>query len=107
MEDVNDLLVAEINDMLEGSGMSMDEVENGLGFGVEAGADLPMFAFGIGYERLMASTDVGNSEATIELKFPGNAFYGLVEYRLRPRVRWGPAGRAGGWCPRRGSSRSP
>ncbi len=81
MGDVNDA-IGNINAELAGTGLSMDKVQNGFGFGLEAGLDLQGFALGVGYERLTASTDVGNAEATIEFKLPANAFYGLAEYKL-------------------------
>jgi len=97
MGDVNDQLVSSINaDLLGGSGVSMDEVKNGFGFGVEAGLDVGQLVLGVGYERLAASTDVGVSGASLELNLPTNAFYGLAEFKLPTAgpmgVRLGVAG---------------
>jgi hypothetical protein len=81
MSDINDLVGA-VNAELVGTGLSMDEINNGFGFGFEAGLDFQPVSVGVGYERLAASSDVGALGASLELKVPANAFYGLLEYRL-------------------------
>ncbi len=81
MGDVNDG-IDNINAELAPFGLSMDKVQNGFGFGFEAGFDLPVITVGVGYERMTASTDVGDASATVEFKLPANAFYGLAEYKI-------------------------
>ncbi len=94
--------------MLDVTGLTigrMNEVNNGFGFGVAAGVDLPAgLALGLGYERLFASTDapftlattIGDISGTMTLKLPANAFRALAEYRLPApgplSVRLGVAG---------------
>ncbi len=82
MGDVNDQIVGGINSDLAGTGVSMDELKNGFGFGVEGGIDVSQFAFGVGYERVSGMTDVTYGGVTVELKAPANAFYALAEYKL-------------------------
>ena len=81
--------------------MGRDELHSGPGLGFEFGVDLPQpLTLGFGYERLFAtyerssttyeksSDDPGDTSRRVihnrtELKFPANAFYGLVEIRSR------------------------
>ncbi len=94
MTDANQFVGA-FNTMLTGSGITMskmDEVNNGFGFGVAAGVDLPAgFALGLGYDRLFASTEapfaaaipgVGDVSGTLTWKMPANAFRAMAEYRI-------------------------
>jgi len=83
MSDVNDDIGA-INRALQGSGLSMDEINGGFGFGLAAGAGLPGgLAIGVGYDRLTASSDVGDASGSLEYDFPANAFRFIVEYAFR------------------------
>ena len=70
--------------------LSMDKIHNGLGFGGRIGLDLPKtLGFGVGYERLGASTDVSDAGATLTLAHPANAFSAFFEYRLPEQGRFG------------------
>jgi hypothetical protein len=90
MKDINQLLVAINGPKIQGVG----------GFGLETGVDLRRLAFGLGYERLFVARDgqLTNRRGVsqIHTEFPANAFYGLVEYKLRAsgsvRARLGVAG---------------
>jgi hypothetical protein len=94
MQDVNrDIggFIDEVNAELPWDVLSMDEVHNGFGFGLDAGVDLGKVSFGAGYERLLASTTSAvdlllplEGFPTIELgyKVPATAFRALAEYRL-------------------------
>ena len=66
-----------------GSGPQMDEVHGGLGLGVAFGLALPSrFSLGVGYDRLFASSDVGDASGSIEYDLPANAFRGFFQYSL-------------------------
>jgi hypothetical protein len=71
--------------------LSMDEIRNGFGFGLDAGVDLGKVSFGVGYERLLASTTSaaelflpleGLPKIELGYKVPATAFRALAEYRL-------------------------
>lgn len=80
MSDVNDEVTA-INALLAGTGLSMDEINNGFGFGGAAGIGIAdRISLGFGYERLSASTDVGDASGSLEYDFPANAFRLLGQY---------------------------
>ncbi len=84
MTDVNQDIGA-INAALADSGLAlrMDEINNGLGFGVAAGLDFPGgFTLGLAYERLSASTDVSDATGGIGYQLPANAFSLRGQYRL-------------------------
>jgi hypothetical protein len=80
MSDVNSD-IGSLNAQLEGSGLEMDEIHGALGFGLAFGLELPnRFSVGIGYDRLPASTDVGDASGSIEYEFPANAFRAFGVY---------------------------
>jgi hypothetical protein len=80
MDDVNED-VGGINTLLAGSGLKMDEITKGLTFGASGGVDLGNgFGLGIGYDRLTASTDVGDFSGGIEYHMPANLFRALGRY---------------------------
>jgi hypothetical protein len=82
MSDVNSEIRA-VNDTLAGSGLTMDEISGGFGFGLTVGVDLPSrVSVGFGYERLSASTDVGDFSGSVTYKLPANAFRATVGYRF-------------------------
>ena len=80
MEDVNDD-IGEINLALAGSGLEMDEVSKGMSFGLAFGLDLGSgFSIGLGYDRLMARSEVGDPTGSIEYDLPGNLLRGFGRY---------------------------
>ena len=80
MSDVN-RDISNFNAAIAGSGLSMDEIHGGLGLGMTLGIDLPSpFSIGVGYDRLSASTDVGDASGSIKYKFPANAFRAFGQY---------------------------
>ena len=84
MTDVNREIGA-INDTLASSGvpLRMDEINNGLGFGVAAGLDLPGgLTLALAYERLSASTEVSDMTGGIAYRLPANAFSVRGQYRF-------------------------
>jgi hypothetical protein len=84
MKDVNDQ-IGSINDALAGAGSSltMDEINNGFGFGVAFGGDLSeAMTVGIGYDRVFGSSEVSDASGSIKFDFPANAFRGFGEYRF-------------------------
>lgn len=91
MDDVNDE-VAAINAALAGSGLSMEKVSSGFNFGLALGLDVGSgFAVGIGYDQLMASTDVGDFSGSLEYDLPANQIRGFGRYTFQS------AGKAGGF----------
>ena len=96
MDDVNKDIRA-LNAEIAYSGVSMGEISNGFGIGAEFGLDVnPQFTVGLGFERLSASTSVGDASVTIDYKLPAITFRGFGEYRLPMegpmKVRFGIAG---------------
>ena len=82
MKDVNDQ-IGSINQTLAGSGLSMDEINNGFGFGVAFGGDLnDAVTVGVGYDRLFGSSDVSDASGGIKFDLPANTFRGFGEYRF-------------------------
>ena len=80
MEDVNDL-VSQVNQLIAGSGLTMEDVNHGWNYGGMFGLDVGNnFSVGVGYDRLEAMTDVGDATGKIELKVPGNLFRGFGRY---------------------------
>lgn len=80
MSDVNDDL-ASLNAALAGSGLSIDEIHGGAGLGARFGVDTESrWSAGVGYERLFASTDVGDATGKIEYKLPANSFRAFGAY---------------------------
>jgi hypothetical protein len=89
MTDVNKA-VDGINDRIVGTGLSMNEISNGLGVGVTAGLDVSRkFSAGLGYEQLSASTSTGDRMVTFMYKFTANAFRAFGEYKLQEQGRLG------------------
>jgi hypothetical protein len=89
MGDVNDD-IGNVNLSLAGSGLSMDEINSGLGLGVAFGIDFPGgFAAGVGYDRLSASTDVGDATGSLEYKMPGNLVraFGRYTFANAPKAK--------------------
>lgn len=82
MGDVKDEIDA-IN--VEIAPMSMDHIKDGFSAGLEAGYNSPSnFGGSVGYERLFASTDIGDASGTLEYDFPANAFMASM-YWMTPR----------------------
>lgn len=82
MSDVN-AEVRAINAGLAGSGLAMDEISNGFGFGVQAGLEIAgRVSVGFGYERLTAATEVGDASGSLRYKLPANARRSSLEYRF-------------------------
>jgi hypothetical protein len=80
MTDVNSD-IGNVNALIAGTGLSMDEVHGGLGLGVMFGIDLSdQFSIGVGYDRLYASSDVGDETGSIKYDFPANAVRGFGQY---------------------------
>jgi hypothetical protein len=78
--------------------LSMDHIKSGFSGGLEAGFTGPSHVGGsVGYERLFASSDVGDASGRLEYNFHANAFIGKV-YWMAPRSErfyFGVAGSAG------------
>jgi len=82
MGDVNDQ-IGNINQNLSGTGLSMDEIKNGFGFGIALGGDFDSpLSVGVGYDRLFASSDVGDASGSVKFDFPSNAYRAFAEYRF-------------------------
>jgi hypothetical protein len=106
MQDVNRVDIGDFNAEFARDGLSMDEIHNGFGFGLDAGVDLGKVSFGVGCERLLASTTsaeelfllfAGYPTVEIGYKIPATAFRALAEYRLPTRGALGARlGIAGG-----------
>jgi hypothetical protein len=87
MSDVNQN-IREANALIAGSGLSMDEIKNGLGLGATLAGDFAGGAtIGIAYDRLFASTDVADASAKLTYDLGANAFRAFGEYRL-PSTTW-------------------
>ncbi len=84
MSDPNHFIDLLNREVLGGSGLSLGKVRDGFGLGLRAGSDLSLLTLGLGYERYFARTTIAGVSG-IELSFPANAYFGLVEYRL-PRA---------------------
>jgi hypothetical protein len=82
MGDVNDE-IRNVNAALAGSGLTMDEINNGFGFGITLGGDFnnPV-TIGLGYDRLFGGSEVGDQSGSIKFDLPANAFRAFGEYRL-------------------------
>jgi len=80
MGDVNDN-IGQINATLAGSGLSMEEVTKGFNFGAAFGLDLGTgFSIGVGYDRLMGKSDVGDWSGSITYDLPANLYRALARY---------------------------
>jgi hypothetical protein len=80
MSDVNEDIEA-TNAMI--APYSMDEVTNGMTLGVQAGVDVsPMFTTSMGFDRLFATTNVGDATGELEYRLPANAYRATLEYRV-------------------------
>ena len=80
MSDVNSD-ISNINASLAGSGLKMDEIHSGLGFGGSFGLELPShFSIGIGYDRMPASSEVSDASGSLKYDFPANAFRVIGQY---------------------------
>lgn len=89
MGDVNRQLDA-LNLDLIGTSLYLSPIANGPGCGVSAGVDIgPGFSFGIGYDRLFASSGIADTARYTKLTLPANTVRGLVEYAF---PRKGPVG---------------
>ncbi|MBI5170539.1 MAG: hypothetical protein HZA61_13710 [Candidatus Eisenbacteria bacterium] len=83
MTDVNDD-IGDVNSALSGSGLRMKQIDGGLGFGIAGGVDLGNgLAFGIGYDRFPANSDVGDWSGSIEYDFPGSFIRGFTRYSFQ------------------------
>ena len=91
MSDVN-ADIRNVNASLAGSGLAMDEVNHGLGFGVTVGVEIPSrVSLGLGYERLGASSEVGDASGSLQYKLPANVVRGMVEYRFPTEQAFAPS----------------
>lgn len=83
MSDVNDD-IGDVNSALSGSGLRMKQIDGSLGFGIAGGVDLGNgLAFGIGYDRLPANSDVGDWSGSIEYDFPGSFVRAFGRYAFQ------------------------
>lgn len=85
MGDLNDELITPLNDLLaaSGSGLRMDKINNGFGFGGGLRWKSPSnILVAVDYERLAASSKVSDGTGSFELKVPANAVVGTVTYLL-------------------------
>ena len=83
MDDVNDD-IGDINTVLQGSGLEMEEVNRGLTYGLAVGLDLgPCFSVGLGYDRLTGQSDVGNQFFSIEYDLPAYVLRGFGRYSFQ------------------------
>ncbi len=96
MGDVNHE-ISQINEQLGEASPHLDKIRGGFGFGFEAGVEVRRVSFGLGYERLLGSTDLEVASGTIRYAVPANAVMALAQYRfaaagpLRARIggAWG------------------
>src|SRR5215471_4151782 len=104
MGDVNDE-IGGINAGLSGTGLSMDEIKNGYGFGIALGGDFDSpLSIGAGYDRLFASSDVSDPSGSIKFDFPANTYRAFAEYRFPSGSQFLPhVGVAGGMVAASGS----
>jgi hypothetical protein len=80
MGDVNDY-ISTINSGLAGSGREMDEITQGLNYGLAFGLDVGSgFSVGLGYDRLNAQTAAGDANGSIEYDFPARVLRGFGRY---------------------------
>lgn len=90
MTDVNQN-IQEANALIAGSGLSMDEIKNGFGLGATLAGDFAGSAtIGIAYDRLFASTDVGDASGTLTYDLGANAFRAFGEYRFPSTTQFSP-----------------
>lgn len=90
MSDVNSEIRV-VNAALAGSGLEMDEINGGFGFGFALGVDLSSrVSLGLGYERLTASSEVGDLSGSLTYNLPANVVRATVGYRF-PTERNGGA----------------
>lgn len=83
MGDVNDD-IGNINAAIAGSGLRMDPIEHALNFGAAAGFDFGKgFSLGVGYDRLPASSDVGDWSGSIVYDFPGSFVRAFGRYAFQ------------------------
>ena len=90
MSDVNDD-IGNVNSGLAGTGLSMDEIHGGFGVGASGGIEFRgPFSAGVGYERLFASTDVGDFSASLKYDLPANVYRGFAQYAFveGPTTTW-------------------
>lgn len=91
MSDVN-ADIRNINAQLAGSGLTMDEIGHGLGFGVAGGVETAgPVSLGLGYERLSASSEVSDASGGIRYHFPANSVRAFVEYRFPSETNRSPS----------------
>lgn len=82
MSDVNQD-IGTINTALVGTGLSMDEIHSGAGAGVSAGLEFPgPLSAGLGYDRLFASSEVGDFSGSLKYDFPANLYRAFLHYGL-------------------------
>lgn len=79
MGDIND----DIKDFNAATELNMDEISNGVAFGIMGGVQVnPAINLMAGFERVAASTDVGGGGVSLEYSLPANVLYGGVQYNL-------------------------
>lgn len=90
MSDVNDD-IGSVNSSLAGTGLAMDEIHGGFGLGGSFGVEFRgPFSAGVGYERLFASTDVGDFSGSLKYDLPANAYRAFAQYSFveGPTATW-------------------
>jgi hypothetical protein len=94
MSDVND----DIDALNAYTGLAMDDVSGGLAYGLQAGVNVtPVVSLFAGYERIAASTEVGDYSGSLEYDLPANAFFAAAAYSFPTQSNFhlGLAGLAG------------
>ncbi len=83
MSDVNSD-IGDINAVIAPTGLRMDTIDKGLGFGASAGVEFPSgLAVGLGYDRLAAHSDVADPSASLTYDFPANLIRGVARYEFK------------------------
>jgi len=97
MSDVN-TIIRDINTtILAGSGLHMDEITDGFGLGAALAGDFAGGAtIGIAYDRLFASSQVGDASGTLTYGLGANALRAFGEYRFPSSTPFSPRIGAGG-----------
>ena len=79
-----------LNTSIASSGLKMDEITRGAGFGLAVASNVRgAFSFGVGYERLAASTRASGASLATEYTLPADLFRGLCRYSFAPVDRSG------------------
>ena len=79
MDEVNDG-IASLNAIIAPA--SMDELDSGVGLGFAAGLDFPTFTTSLGYDHLLATSEVSLSGGGFEYDLAADIFLGRIAYRM-------------------------